>query len=225
MGLSGVGPLGQDVYRGLMSSRLLVLASGEGTLLQHLIDACAAGSIDAQIVAVGADRQGTKAASRAEAAGIETFVCRVGDYSSRAGWDKALTEFCASYRPDLVVSAGFMKLLGPQFLAEFSGRCINSHPTLLPAFPGMHGVRDALAYGVKVTGCTVFLVDSGLDSGPVIAQRAVPVLDDDDEESLTERIKTAERQLLADTVGVMLTDGWSVRGRAVRLGRSGGSRQ
>lgn len=205
-----------------MSSRLLVLASGEGTLLQHLIDACAAGSVGAQIVAVGADRPGTKAASRAEVAGIETFVCRVGDYPDRAGWDKALTEVCASYRPDLVVSAGFMKLLGSQFLAEFSGRCINSHPTLLPAFPGMHGVRDALAYGVKVTGCTVFLVDSGLDSGPVIAQRAVPVLDGDDEESLTERIKTAERQLLVDTVGAMLADGWSVSGRKVKLGQSGG---
>ncbi len=152
-------------------------------------------------------------------------MCRVGDYPDRASWDKALTEVCASYGPDLVVSAGFMKLLGPQFLAEFSGRCINSHPTLLPAFPGMHGVRDALAYGVKVTGCTVFLVDDGLDSGPVIAQRAVPVLDDDDEETLTERIKTAERQLLADTVGAMLAGGWSVSGRSVKLGRSGGSRQ
>lgn len=208
-----------------MSSRLLVLASGEGTLLAHLIDACAAGSVGAQVVAVGADRYGTKAASRAEAAGIETFVCRIGDYPDRAGWDKALTEICASYQPDLVISAGFMKLLGPHFLAEFAGRCINSHPTLLPAFPGMHGVRDALSYGVKVTGCTVFLVDSGLDSGPVIAQRAVPVLDEDDEETLTERIKTAERQLLADTVAAMLAGGWSVSGRTVKLRRSGGSRQ
>lgn len=213
------------VYRGLMSRRLLVLASGEGTLLQHLIDACAAGSVRAQIVAVGADRNGTKAASRAQAAGIDTFICRVGDYRDRAGWDKALTELCASYGPDLVVSAGFMKLLGPHFLTQFSGRCINSHPTLLPAFPGMHGVRDALAYGVKVTGCTVFLVDSGLDSGPVIAQRAVPVLDHDDEETLTERIKAVERHLLADTVEAMLSRGWSVSGRTVRLGESGGSRQ
>jgi len=206
-----------------MSSRLLVLASGQGTLLQHLIDECAAGSIGAEIVAVGADRHGTKAAGRAEAAGIETFVCQVGDYPDRADWDKALTEMCATYRPDLVVSAGFMKLLGPKFLAGFSGRCINSHPTLLPAFPGMHGVRDALAYGVKVTGCTIFLVDSGLDSGPVIAQHAVPVLDDDDEETLTERIKIAERRLLANTVGAMLAGGWSVNGRSVKLGRSGGT--
>ena len=167
-----------------MRSRLVVLASGEGTLLQHLIDACAADPTGAQIVAVGADRHGTKAVSRAEAAGIATFVRRVQDYADRADWDKALTEACAGFRPDLIVSAGFMKLLGPRFLGEFSGRCINSHPALLPSFPGMHGVRDALAYGVKVTGCTVFLVDAGLDSGPVVAQQAVPVHDDDDEETL-----------------------------------------
>jgi formyltetrahydrofolate-dependent phosphoribosylglycinamide formyltransferase len=216
---------GQHAYRGLMRSRLLVLVSGEGTLLQHLIDACATGSVRAQIVAVGSDRYGTRAASRAESAGIETFVCRVDDYGSRADWDKALTEACAAYQPDLVVSAGFMKLFGPQFLDEFAGRCINSHPALLPSFPGMHGVRDALAYGVKVTGCTVFLVDSGLDSGPVVAQQAVLVRDDDDQETLTERIKSAERALLSDTVAAMLTDGWSVTGRTVRLGGSGGSRQ
>jgi phosphoribosylaminoimidazolecarboxamide formyltransferase/IMP cyclohydrolase len=207
-----------------MRSRLLVLASGEGTLLQHLIDSCRTGSLRAQIVAVGSDRHGTRAASRAEAAGIATFVCRLGDYSDRADWDKALTEACAGYQPDLVVSAGFMKLFGPQFLDEFAGRCINSHPALLPSFPGMHAVRDALAYGVKVTGCTVFLVDSGLDSGPVVAQQAVQVRDDDDEETLTERIKSVERALLAETVAAMLTDGWSVTGRTVRLGGSGGSR-
>jgi formyltetrahydrofolate-dependent phosphoribosylglycinamide formyltransferase len=201
-----------------MRSRLVVLASGEGTLLQHLIDACRAGTLGAQIAAVGADRHGTRAASRAAAAGIPTFVCRVGDHAERADWDKALTEMCAGFQPDLIVSAGFMKLFGPAFLDEFSGRCLNSHPALLPSFPGMHGVRDALAYGVKVTGCTVFLVDAGLDSGPVVAQQAVPVLDDDDEETLTERIKSAERVLLADTVGAMLAGGWSVTGRIVKLG-------
>lgn len=204
-----------------MRSRLVVLASGEGTLLQHLIDACAADPTGPQIVAVGADRHGTKAVSRAEAAGIATFVRRVQDYQDRADWDKALTEACAGFRPDLIVSAGFMKLLGPRFIGEFSGRCINSHPALLPAFPGMHGVRDALAYGVKVTGCTVFLIDAGLDSGPVIAQQAVPVHDDDDEETLTERIKSAERVLLARTVIAMTREGWSVSGRTVRIGRSG----
>ena len=207
-----------------MRSRLVVLASGQGTLLQQLIDASATDPTGPQVVAVGADRHGTKAVSRAEAAGIETFTCRVSDYQDRAAWDEALTQACAGLRPDLIVSAGFMKLFGPRFLGEFSGRCINSHPALLPSFPGMHGVRDALAYGVKVTGCTVFLVDAGLDSGPVIAQEAVPVHDDDDEETLTERIKSAERALLATTVIAMLRDGWSVSGRTVRIGRSGESR-
>jgi len=201
-----------------MRARLVVLASGSGTLLQHLIDASRAGALGAEIAAVGSDRTGTRAIARADAAGIPTFVCRVGDYQERADWDKALTETCAGFRPDLIVSAGFMKLLGPTFLDEFGGRCINSHPALLPSFPGMHGVRDALHYGVKVTGCTVFLVDAGLDSGPVIAQRAVPVLEDDDEAALTERIKSAERALLSDTVAAMLASGWSVSGRTVRLG-------
>jgi len=206
-----------------MRSRLVVLASGEGTLLQHLIDACAADPSRGRIVAVGADRHGTRAVGRAEAAGIDSFVCRVSDHQDRADWDKALTEACMGFRPDLIVSAGFMKLLGPRFLDEFCGRCVNSHPALLPSFPGMHGVRDALAYGVKVTGCTVFLIDAGLDSGPVIAQEAVPVLDSDDEPRLTERIKSAERGLLTSTVLAMLSDGWSVTGRTVRIGASGES--
>lgn len=205
-----------------MPNRLVVLASGEGTLLQNLIDSCAAGSVPALIAAVGADREGAGALRRAEQAGIPGFVCRLGDYPDRADWDKALTERCASYRPDIIVSAGFMKLLGPVFLDEFSGRCINSHPALLPAFPGMHAVRDALAYGVRVTGCSVFLVDAGLDSGPVIAQEAVPVHDDDDEETLTERVKVSERVLLARTVAAMLRDGWTVSGRTVRIGDHGG---
>ena len=206
-------------------SRLVVLASGEGTLLAHLIDACGSDPVGPQVVGVGADRPGAKALSRAEAAGIDTFVCRVSDYQDRATWDAALAGACAGFRPDLVVSAGFMKLLGPAFLGRFGGRCINSHPALLPSFPGMHGVRDALAYGVKVTGCTVFFVDDGLDSGPVIAQQAVPVHADDDEESLTERIKSAERVLLARTVRDMLKQGWSVTGRTVRIGRGEGTSQ
>jgi formyltetrahydrofolate-dependent phosphoribosylglycinamide formyltransferase len=201
-----------------MPYRLVVLASGTGTLLQALIDACAAGSVSARIVAVGTDRDGTGAASRAESAGIPTFVCRVADYEHRAAWDEALTDTCAGFDPDLVISAGFLKLLGPRFLEEFPGRCINSHPALLPSFPGMHGVRDALAYGVKITGCTVFLVDAGMDSGPVIAQAAVAVHDDDDEQALTERIKASERALLADTVAAMASQGWSFTGRTVRIG-------
>src|SRR5579859_2138223 len=139
-----------------MPRRLVVLVSGEGTLLQQLIEACATGTVEAEIVAVGADRDGTLAAKRAETAGIPTFICHVADYQDRAAWDEALARQCASYRPDLVISAGFGKLFGPAFLAEFSGRCINSHPALLPSFPGLHAVRDALRYGVTVTGCTLF---------------------------------------------------------------------
>jgi formyltetrahydrofolate-dependent phosphoribosylglycinamide formyltransferase len=205
--------------------RLVVLASGQGTLLAHLIEACDKDQDGPEVVAVGADRAGARALSRAQAAGIDTFVCRVSDYPDRAAWDGALTDACTAFLPDLIVSAGFMKLLGPAFIERFGGRCINSHPALLPSFPGMHGVRDALAYGVKITGCTVFLVDDGLDSGPVIAQQAVPVHADDDEESLTERIKSAERVLLARTVRDMMSQGWSVTGRTVRLGPGGGTTQ
>jgi formyltetrahydrofolate-dependent phosphoribosylglycinamide formyltransferase len=207
-----------------MPHRLVVLASGVGTLLQQLIDACADGSVPARIAAVGADRPGTGAVARAQAAGIPTFICRVPDHQDRMAWDRELARICATFQPDLVVSAGFLKLLGPAFLEAFAGKVINSHPALLPSFPGLHGVRDALAYGVKVTGCTVFLVDAGLDSGPVIAQAAVPVQDDDDEETLTERVKVAERALLTQTVAKMVSRGWSVTGRNFRYGQEAASR-
>ena len=155
---------------------------------------------------------------RVEAAGVPTFTHRVKDYPSRGDWDRAMTAACAGFEPDLVVLAGFMKLVGADFLGRFGGRVINTHPALLPSFPGMRGIRDALEYGVKVAGCTVFLVDAGTDSGPVIAQAAVPVHDDDDEASLHERVKVAERSLLTATVGRMVRDGWSVQGRKVRIG-------
>lgn len=195
-----------------------MLVSGAGTNLQALLDGCASDSYSAQVVAVGADRDGIAALARAEAAGIPTFTLRVRDFLSREDWDRALTAACAGFAPDLIVLAGFMKLVGPDFLASFGGRVINTHPALLPSFPGMHGVRDTLEYGAKVSGCTVFLVDAGTDSGPVIAQAAVPVHDDDDEAALHERIKVAERALLVDTVGRLVRDGWSVQGRKVRIG-------
>ena len=201
-----------------MRARLVVLVSGTGTNLQALIDACADDAYGADVVAVGADRDGIAALARAARAGIPTFVHRVKDYSSRADWDMVLAESCAAYRADLVFLAGFMKLVGPRFLGRFGGRCLNTHPALLPSFPGMHGVRDALDYGVKVTGCTVFIVDPGIDAGPVVAQRAVLVQDDDDEAALHERIKVTERALLVETVGRMVREGWSVRGRKVRIG-------
>lgn len=202
-----------------MNARLVVLASGEGTNLQALIDACADPAYGAAVVAVGADRDGTGALKRAQQAGIPGFILKVGDFESRGKWDEALAARCARYQPDLIVCAGFMKLVGKAFLARFAGRCLNTHPALLPSFPGMHGVRDALDYGVKMTGCTVFLVDEGVDQGPVVAQAAVPVRDDDDEETLHERIKVTERALLVATVGRMAREGWSVQGdRKVRIG-------
>jgi phosphoribosylglycinamide formyltransferase 1 len=197
---------------------LLVLVSGTGSILQALMDACADPAFGAEVVAVGADREGTGGQARAAAAGIPTFVRRVADSPDRFAWDKTLTADCAAFEPDLVVAAGFLKLVGSEFLERFGGRMINTHPALLPSFPGMHSVRDALAHGVKVTGCSVILVDPGIDSGPILAQAAVPVRDDDDEEALHERIKVAERALVVDTIGRMVRDGWSVDGRKVRIG-------
>jgi phosphoribosylglycinamide formyltransferase-1 len=202
-----------------MSARLVVLVSGAGTNLQALLDACARESYGAAVVAVGADRTGIEGIARARRSGVPVFTHRVEDHPTREAWNKALTESCASHRPDLVVSAGFMKLVGQDFLGRFGGRFINTHPSLLPAFPGVHAVGDALAYGVKVTGCTVFLVDAGTDTGPVIAQAAVPVREDDDVSTLHERIKVAERALLVDTVGRMVRDGWTAEGRMVTVGR------
>ena len=204
-----------------MNARLVVLVSGEGTNLQALIDACADPGYGATVVAVGADRDNTGAFARAAKADIPTFTLKVGDFGSREEWDRALADACQRYEPELIVCAGFMKLVGRSFLDRFNGRCLNTHPALLPSFPGMHGVRDALDYGVKVTGCTVFLVDEGVDAGPVLAQACVPVHDDDDEATLHERIKVAERALLVDTVGRMAREGWSVTGhtgRKVRIG-------
>jgi phosphoribosylglycinamide formyltransferase-1 len=201
-----------------MRARLVVLVSGEGTNLQALIDACRDADYGAQVVAVGADRGHINGLARAERAGLPSFTVRLADYPGREEWDAALAGACAAYAPDLIVLAGFMKLVGKAFLDSFGGRCVNTHPALLPSFPGTHGVRAALAHGVKVTGCTVLLVDDGVDAGPIVAQAAVPVADDDDEVTLHERIKVAERALLVGTVGRMVRDGWSVQGRKVRIG-------
>jgi phosphoribosylglycinamide formyltransferase 1 len=202
-------------------ARLVVLVSGSGTNLQALLDAAADPAWGAQIVAVGADRDDIEGLRRAERAGVPTFVERIADHASRADWDTALTKAIAAHEPDLVVSAGFMRILGAAFLATFGGRCVNTHPALLPSFPGAHGVRDALAHGVKMTGLTVHLVDDGVDTGPIIAQSAVPVRDSDDEASLHERIKVEERALLVEVIGRMARDGYRVDGRHVRLGDGG----
>lgn len=197
-------------------ARVVVLASGTGSLLGSLIDA-ASGDYPARVVAVGVDRD-CRAIEVAKAASLPTFTFRLTDHPSRDAWDTAITDATAAHKPDLIVSAGFMKILGPQFLLRFYGRTLNTHPALLPAFAGAHGVADALAYGVKVTGCTVHLVDAGTDTGPILAQQAVPVLDGDDEETLHERIKVVERELLVDVVATIATGGVTVVGRKATIG-------
>jgi phosphoribosylglycinamide formyltransferase 1 len=197
--------------------RVAVLVSGTGTNLQALLDACSVDGYGARVVVVGADRPHTLAIERAEQAGVPTFVLAVSQFDDRAAWDDALTEAVAQHSPDLVVLAGFMKLVGKAFMSRFSERIVNTHPALSPSFPGMHAVRDALDYGVKVAGCTLFVVDEGVDTGPILAQRVVPVLDDDDEATLHERIKIVERQLLVDTVGALAREGWTVTGRKVSI--------
>jgi phosphoribosylglycinamide formyltransferase-1 len=197
--------------------RLVVLASGSGTILQALLDACADPAYGAAVVAVCSDRAGIPALDRAAASGVAAAVVSYRDYADRDAWDEALTGAVAAHDPDLVVSAGFMRILGPRFLARFPNRIVNTHPALLPAFPGTHAVRDALDYGAKVTGVTVHVVDEGVDTGPVIAQAAVPVLAGDDEATLHERIKSVERALVVEVVGRLVRQGFDVDGRKVVL--------
>ncbi|MCN0177631.1 phosphoribosylglycinamide formyltransferase [Salinispora arenicola] len=199
------------------AARVVVLVSGSGSNLQALLDAGTDPAYGARVVAVGADRDGIAGLDRAVAAGVPTFVERVKDHPTRSDWDTALTARVAEHAPDLVVSAGFLKLVGSHFLAAFGDRYLNTHNTLLPAFPGIHGPRDALAYGVKITGATLFFVDAGTDTGPIVAQVAVPVCDDDDEETLTERIKVAERHQLVEQVGRLVREGWTITGRKVTV--------
>lgn len=185
-----------------MAGRICVLASGSGSLLQALIDS----PLRASIIAVGADRPHVQALMRAESVGIDTFIVDPRGYADRHDWDEALAALLVALRPDLVVSAGFMRILGPRVVGTFRGRLINTHPALLPAFPGAHAVRDALSYGVTITGSTVHYIDEGVDTGPIIAQRAVEIVPGDDESSLHERIKIAERELLVSVVTELMSD-------------------
>ena len=193
-----------------MAFRVVVLVSGSGTLLQSLIDACATGTVPATIVAVGSDRPDAYGLHRAATANIPTFVHAMERLhplgsAERVAWDRQMTERVTAHQPDLVVLAGFMKLLDRPFLERFKGRIINTHPALLPSFPGARAVADALAAGVPSTGCSIFWVDEGVDTGTLIDQRVVPVLPTDDEPTLHERIKIVERQLLCDTVAHLAT--------------------
>lgn len=198
--------------------RLVVLVSGTGSNLAALLAAHEDPAFGARVVGVVSDRADAPALERAREVGVPTAVVRLGDFDDRAAWDAALTQAVGVFEPDLVVLAGFMKLLGAPFLTRFGGRTLNTHPALLPSFPGAHGVRDALAYGVKVTGCSVIVVDEGVDTGPIVAQAAVAVEADDDEASLHERIKVVERELLVRAVGEVARGGMRVEGRRVVVG-------
>ncbi len=181
-----------------MTVRLVVLASGSGSTLQAVLDATADPGFGAEVVAAGTDRPGCPAMRRAADAGVPTFAVALADHPDRPAWDAALAEEIAGHEPDLVLLAGFMRVLAPATVSRFE--MINTHPSLLPSFPGGHAVADALAHGVKVTGVTVHRVDAGLDSGPILAQAAVPVLDGDTEDTLRQRIQAAEKPLFLDTI-------------------------
>ncbi len=201
-----------------LSARVVVLISGTGSNMAALLEAAEDPAYGASVVAVGADREGTRGIERAEEAGVPTFVVPFRSFADRSQWNAAMAERISEHRPDLVVSAGFMRILGPAVVG--SHPAVNIHPALLPSFPGAHAVRDALAHGVRVTGTTIHFLDEGVDSGPIIDQVAVPVEDDDDEASLHERIKAVERTMLVDTVGRLAREGWTIDGRHVRFGRT-----
>ncbi len=198
--------------------RLVVLVSGTGSVMQALLEAAQDELFGGRVVAVVSDRPGVRALEIADAATLPTATVAPADFPDRATWDEALARTIGSFDPDLVVCAGFMRLLGTPTLARWAGRIVNTHPALLPSYPGAHAVRDALAGGAKVTGCTVMLVDEGVDTGPILAQAAVDVRDNDTQESLHTRIKAIERGLVVDTVGRMVRDGWTVEGRVATLG-------
>jgi phosphoribosylglycinamide formyltransferase-1 len=200
------------------AGRLVVLVSGAGSNLAALLAAHDAPDYPARVVGVVADRASAGGLQLARAAGVPTAVVAPGDFADRAAWDAGLADAIAVFRPDLVVSAGFMRILGAPVLERWPDRVLNTHPALLPAFPGAHAVRDALAFGVRVTGCTLHVVDAGVDTGPVVAQAAVAVEPDDDEATLHERIKVAERRLLVDWVARIVAGGLTVDGRRVTVG-------
>jgi len=191
--------------------------------MEALASACEEPEYRATIAAVIADRADARGLELAANAGIPTAIVAPSDFPDRITWDAAIARTAVTFDPELVVCAGFMRLLGEPVLRAFPGHIVNTHPALLPAFPGAHAVREALAAGVKVTGCTVMIVDEGIDTGPILAQRAVAVGEDDTEDTLHERIKTAERELVVDTIGMMLRSGWTIEGKIARLGTTEGT--
>lgn len=201
---------------GAPAARVVVLASGTGTLAQSVVDATSDSDCPYRVVALVSDRD-CEAVTRAGAAGVDTTVVAPGDHADRAAWNQALTDAVQQFEPDWVVSAGFMRILGQTFLEAFPCRVINTHPALLPSFPGAHAVPDALAHGVKVTGTTVHIVDAGVDTGPILAQEAVVVEDGDTVDTLHERIKIVERRLLVDVLHTISERGITRDGRKAKF--------
>jgi phosphoribosylglycinamide formyltransferase-1 len=197
-----------------VDARVAVLASGAGTNLQALLDDPVVGPAVALVVS---DREEAKALDRARDAGLGAVHLDPTAHPSPEAHDAALARLLAEERISLVCLAGYMRILGPAVVRPFWGRMVNVHPSLLPAFPGAHAVRDALAWGVKVTGCTVHLVDEEVDHGPIVAQEAVPVLADDDRDTLHTRIQEAEHRLYPATVRAFLEGRVRVEGRRVRI--------
>ena len=203
------------------AKRVVVLVSGQGSNLKALLDAAAEPGSRMAVVLVAADRPEAYGLERARLAGVEVAVVRPADHPDRPAFDRALRDLVAAAQPDAVCLAGFMRILGPDFVRAFPDRIVNTHPSLLPAFRGAHAVRDALAYGVKVSGCTVHLVDEEVDHGPVLFQAAVPVQDDDDEDRLHERIKREEHRLLPAAVRLVAGGRVRVDGRRTRVTDAG----
>ena len=204
-------------------ARIVVLISGAGSIMAALASACEDPEYRVTIAAVIADRADAKGLLLAADAGIPTAIVSPHDFPDRVTWDAAIARTAATFHPDLVVCAGFMRLLGEPVLKAFPGHIVNTHPALLPAFPGAHAVKEALAAGVKVTGCTVMIVDEGVDTGPILAQRAVEVREDDSEATLHDRIKGAEKELVVATIGTMLRSGWTIEGKIARVGTMEGT--
>ena len=200
----------------LAKKKLGVLCSGRGTDLQSIIDAIAAGQVPAEIAIVLTDKE-AYALERARKAGIEAVCVDRKQFDGREPFEKALIEKLEAASVTLVVLAGFMRILTPYFVGHFAGRIMNIHPALLPSFPGAHAHRDVLAYGVKVSGCTVHFVDEGTDSGPIIMQAAVPVLDDDTEETLGARVLKEEHRIYPECIRLYCEGKLKVEGRKVTI--------
>lgn len=201
----------------MATGRIVILISGRGTNMERLIQACQAGEIPAQVVRVISDNPEAWGLQRAQSYGVPTVVVPARAFPDRAAFEAALLEAVREAAPDLICLAGFMRILSPRFVQAYRYRIMNIHPALLPSFPGLHAQRQALEYGVKVSGCTVHFVDEGVDTGPIIVQKAVPVLEDDTEETLAARILQKEHEAYPEAVRLFFEGRLRVEGRRVRI--------